>query len=160
MKLIVCVDEQWGIGSQGDLLYHIPADLKFFKESTTGHQIIMGKATFLSLPGKRPLPNRNNIILTSDRSFSVDGANVVHTIEEALNLSKKGETFIIGGESIYQQFLPYCDTAFVTKVFSRKHADRTMVNLDEHTEWKKVDESEVFEYRDLKYRFQTYTKQM
>lgn len=159
MKLIVCVDENWGIGCEGELLYHIPADLKYFKEKTLGNVVVMGKSTFLSLPGQKPLPGRENIILTGDKKVQALGAKVVHSVEEVLDLEEKffgKEIFVIGGESVYNQFLPYCEYAFVTKVYSTKLADKRMANLEEDGQWKKVEESIMQEHEGLKFVFQIY----
>lgn len=146
MKLIVAVSENWGIGKDNDLLFSIPQDMKFFRAKTLEKTVILGRKNLESFPGKKPLPKRTNIILTRDSAFSCCGAEVCHSIDEVLSHPAVSEdAFVIGGEEIYRQFLPYCDTCFVTKVKEVVSADKFMVNLDELPEWKLSEESEEFE---------------
>lgn len=146
MKLIVAVSENWGIGKDNDLLFSIPKDMKFFRETTMGKTVILGRKNLESFPGKKPLPKRPNIILTRDKSFLADGATVVNSIDELLALPIDFEdAFVIGGEEIYRQLLPYCDLCYVTKVKKTVDADKFMVNLDELSEWELVSESEEVE---------------
>ena len=115
MNLIVAVDEKWGIGKDGGLLAHLPEDMKYFRETTRGRTVVMGRRTLESFPGGQPLKNRVNVVLTSDKNYQVKGTVVVHTIEEMVEELKKyedEEIFVIGGESIYRQLLPYCKTAY------------------------------------------------
>ncbi len=162
MKAIVCVDNNWGIGFGNDLLYHIPADMKFFKEKTTGNVTVMGLATFLSLPDQKPLKDRTNVVLAADKDFYADGIIICHTIDELI--SKLGEydtddVFVCGGASIYEQLLPYCDTVYVTKVNEgSKQAEKFFPNLDLKPEWKLTYESEAMTHKDLSFVFTTYTK--
>ena len=104
MNLIVAVDKNWGIGYKGELLCHRKEEMKFFREKTEGKCVIMGKATFLSLPGKKPLKNRKNIILTTDENFKVEGADVCSSFEKAAKIARaefdEKEIFIIGGEKV------------------------------------------------------------
>ena len=161
MKTIVNVDNNWGIGSNNDLLYHIPEDMKFFKEKTTGNVVIMGLATLMSFPHSKPLPNRVNIVLSADKDFTCEGAVVCFSIEEVLEEASKYDSdnvYIIGGASVYAQFIDYCDTAYITKVNSSKPADKFFPNLDEKEEWKITEESETFRSGDLEYKFCTYRK--
>lgn len=146
MKLIVAVSKNWGIGKDNDLLFSIPKDMKFFRETTMGKTVILGRKNLESFPGKKPLPKRPNIILTRDESFSVEGATVVNSIDELLALPfDKEDAFVIGGEEIYRQLLPYCDKCYVTKVKENADADKFMVNLDENPEWELTVESEEIE---------------
>lgn len=146
MKLIVAVSENWGIGKDGDLLFSIPKDMKFFRETTMGKTVILGRKNLESFPGAKPLPKRPNIILTRDKSFAVEGATVVNSIEELLKMPIDFEdAFVIGGEEIYRQLLPYCDICYVTKVQKKADADKFMVNLDELPEWELTNESEEIE---------------
>jgi dihydrofolate reductase len=111
MNLIVAVDKNWAIGYKNDLLVSIPDDMKYFREHTTGKVCIMGKNTLESFPGGRPLKNRVNIVIALEKSYKVDGATVVYSIEEALEEAKKYNTedvYVIGGGSIYKQMLQYC----------------------------------------------------
>lgn len=161
MNLIVAVDKKWGIGYQNKLLISIPDDMKFFRETTMGNVIIMGKNTLLSFPNGRPLKNRVNIVITHDKSFTCEGAIIVHSVEEALDMAKqyKAENvYVIGGESIYNQMLPYVDTAYVTYIDYSYQADTHFPNLDEDDEWRLEDESEEQSYFDVEYYFRTYKR--
>lgn len=146
MKLIAAVSENWGIGKDNDLLFSIPKDMKFFRETTMGKTVILGRKNLESFPGAKPLPKRPNIILTRDKNFAVDGATVVNSIDELLAMEfEKDDAFVIGGEEIYRQLLPYCDKCFITKVKETADADKFMVNLDEDADWKLTSESEEIE---------------
>lgn len=161
MNLIVAVDKKWGIGYQNKLLISIPDDMKFFRETTMGNVIIMGKNTLLSFPNGRPLKNRVNIVITHDKSFTCEGAIIVHSVEEALDMAKqyKAENvYVLGGESIYNQMLPYVDTAYVTYIDYSYQADTHFPNLDEDDEWRLEDESEEQTYFDVEYYFRTYKR--
>ena len=143
MKLIAAVSEDWGIGKDNRLLFNIPADMRFFREMTTGKTVILGRRNLESFPGGRPLKNRTNVVLTHDRSFSCEGAVTACGIEELLALPcVDGDSFVIGGESVYRQLLPYCDTCYITKVFERCECDRFMVDLDSSDEWRLASETE------------------
>ena len=120
MDIIVSVDENWGIGNNGQLLTKISADLKRFRKMTTNNIIIMGRKTLESFPEGKPLPDRINIAMTHSQEYTCDGVKVCHNMQEVLKtISKetKKYVFVIGGESIYQQFLPYCERAYVTKIY-------------------------------------------
>lgn len=146
MKLIAAVSENWGIGKDNDLLFSIPKDMKFFRETTMGKTVILGRKNLESFPGAKPLPKRPNIILTRDKSFKVEGATVVNSIDELLAMDfDKDDAFVIGGEEIYRQLLPYCDKCFITKVKETADADKFMVNLDELGDWVLTEESEEIE---------------
>ena len=125
-----------------------------------GKGIIMGRKTLESFPQGQPLAGRTNIVLTSDKNYSVKGAIVVHSVEEAIGESKKhgDEIYCIGGASVYEQFLPYCNTAYVTRIDHTYEADTFFPNLDEKPEWKMTAESEEQTYFDLEYRFTTYER--
>ena len=161
MKLIVAVDKNWAIGYKGDLLIRISADLKRFKELTTGNAVIMGYNTLLSLPGGRPLKNRTNFVLYPT-DIEIEGATVIHGIDEAVDVAaeiKDKDVFVIGGASVYNQLLPYCDTAYITKIDREFEADVFIPNLDELAEWYIADESETFVNDDgTEYRYVTYKK--
>ena len=161
MNLIAAVDENWAIGNQGDLLVRIPADHKMFRQETTGKIIILGRKTMDTFPQKKVLPNRENIILSRDLSYKVKDAVVEHSIEEVLEETKKYNTedvYVIGGESIYSQLLPYCDTAHITKIDHRYEADAFFPNLDEMPEWTIERESDEMYYFDLTYHFYKYIR--
>lgn len=116
LSLIVAISENNAIGKAGDLLCHLPNDLKYFKQHTTGATVVMGKNTFLSLP-RRPLPNRRNIVLTRDTNFAYENTEVAHSVEQLQSILAADEnTFIIGGGQVYQQFLPLVDTLYITHI--------------------------------------------
>ncbi len=152
MNLIVAVDKNWAIGLGNKLLVSIPADMKFFRQTTTGKVVVMGRKTLESFPGGQPLKNRTNIVITRDENYKVKDGIVVSNIEEALEELKKykdEDIFVIGGESIYRQMLPYCKTAFVTKIDHAYDADTFFPNLDEMEDWKLTGISEEQTYFDL-----------
>ncbi len=114
VNIIVAIDRKGGIGRGGDLLFHIGADLRHFKALTWGHTVIMGRKTFESLP-KGALPGRRNIVVTRNRSYVAPGADVAHSLEEALGMVQ-GEAFVIGGAEIYRQALPLADRLYLTVI--------------------------------------------
>ena len=159
--MIVAVDNNWAIGYKNSLLVKIPRDQKLFQEMTTGKVVVMGRKTLESLPQKQPLQNRINIILSGNKAFKVKGATVVNSIEELLKELKKyndNDIFIAGGESLYKQMLPYCDTAHVTKIDYEYQADTYCPDLDKMPEWEIVADSEEQTYFDLEYVFLKYKK--
>lgn len=161
MKLIVNVDKNWGIGKNNQLLVRIPNDMKFFQQMTTGHVIVVGRKTLESFPGKMPLVKRTNIVLTTDKDYNGHGAIVVGSKEELmeeLEEYESDEIFIVGGESIYRMMLPYCDTAYVTKLDYAYDADTYFPNLDEMEDWEMVEEGEEQTYFDIEYYFRTYRR--
>lgn len=161
MNMIVAVDEHWAIGNKGGLLVQIPSDQKFFREITTGKVVVMGRKTLATLPQGQPLPNRTNIVLTHNKDLQVKGAIVVHSMEELLaELAKynKDDIFIIGGESVYEQMLPYCSTVHVTKIDFSYQADTHFPNLDQMREWKITADSDEQTYFDLAYYFYKYER--
>ncbi len=163
MNIIVAVDKNWGIGKDNKLLVSIPADMKFFREKTTGKVVVMGRKTLESFPNGLPLKRRTNIVLTRDRNYKVKDAIVVHSMEELLEELKKynsEEVYVIGGDSIYKQMLPYCDTAHLTKIDYAYEADSYFPNLDEMPEWKIEQTSEEQTYFDLEYAFVKYVRQL
>jgi dihydrofolate reductase len=138
ISIIVAVAENFAIGKDNQLLWHIPADLKRFKKITSGHQIIMGKLTYKSLP-VRPLPNRVNIVITDKPGETFEGCTTVYSIEEALNLcNETDESFIIGGGSIYRQFLPFANKLYLTLVHKDFEADTFFPEIDPDM-WKLID---------------------
>lgn len=159
MELIVAVDKNWGIGKGNELLCHIPGDLKHVKELTWGHTLILGKKTLESLPGGNPLPGRRHIVLAFPSETVDKPVTVAHSVEEALKAASKDErVFIFGGESIYRTFLPYVDTAYVTKIDHEFEADRFFPNLDKDIHWEAVDHSETMEGGGFKYSYWTYNR--
>jgi dihydrofolate reductase len=161
MKAIAAVDKNWAIGNKNRLLTSIPADMKFFREKTNGHVVVMGRKTLESFPNGLPLKNRTNIVLTANRSYQVKDAIVVHTQEELLEELKNydsEEIYIIGGESIYRMMIPFCDTAYITKIDHSYEADTYFPNLDEMEDWQMTEESEEQTCFDLEYAFTKYEK--
>ncbi len=160
MKLIVAVDKAWAIGKNNRMMWSIPADMKFFRETTEGNIVIMGRKTLESFPQGQPLKKRVNIVVTRNDGYKVKGAVLVHSVEEALAESRKyeGEVYVIGGESIYRALLPYCDTALVTKIDHTFDADTYFPNLDEDPEWKMTKISEEQTCFDLEYYFTVYER--
>lgn len=161
MNIIVAVDKNWGIGCDNKLLVSIPDDMKFFRETTTGNVVVMGRKTLESFPGGRPLKNRTNIVLTRDKNYDAKGAIVVHSKEELMKELARYESdkiYVIGGESIYRMLLDECDVAHVTKIDYAYKADAYFPNLDELAEWKVVQDSEEQTYFDLEYKFYKYSK--
>lgn len=159
MRIIVAADENWGIGKDGGLLTHLPEDMRFFRTMTVGKVVVMGRKTLQSLPGAKPLKNRTNIVLTSDKEFGQEGLTVCHGTEEVFKALKEYQTddvYVIGGQSIYEQFLPFCDTAFVTFMERKFQADTHFVNLEQHPDWELLAVSEKKEHEGLSYEFRTY----
>lgn len=161
MKAILSADRNWGIGCQNKLLISIPSDMKFFRETTTGHTVVMGRKTLESFPGGQPLKNRRNIVLTRNPEYSVKGAEVVRSAEELLKLlegSPLEDVYVIGGGEVYRQLLPYCDTVYVTKIDFAYQADTFFPNLDESPEWELAEESEEQTCFDIEFTFRTYRR--
>lgn len=161
MKLILAADQNWAIGKDGDLLCHIPGDLRYFREKTKDKVVVMGRATLESLPGAKPLPNRINYVLTTNPEYRVEGAKVVHSYEELAKELEKyqdDEVFIIGGAKVYKECLPMCDTCYITRIFEEFPADRHFVDLDEVNDFKVVWESDVKEENGIKYKFVEYKR--
>lgn len=161
MNMIVNVDKNWGIGLNNKLLVSIPADMKFFRQTTTGNVVVMGRKTLESFPNGLPLKNRRNIVLTRDPEYKVKDAEIVHSREELMELLKdcdSSRVYVIGGESVYRMLLADCDTVHVTKVDHAFEADTFFPNLDEMPEWKITADSEEQTYFDLEYTFLKYER--
>lgn len=161
MKMIVCVAENFGIGLNNDLLFSLPPDMKFFRETTMGKVIIMGRGTLDSFPGGRALKNRTNIILTRDKNFAREGAEVFHSREEILAFVKQFDTddvFVIGGGQIYEMFRDVCNEALVTKVRKTAVCDTFFFNIDSDPGWYLAKESELMEHEGTEFTFCTYRR--
>ena len=161
MNLIVNVDSNWAIGYRGKLLVSIPEDMKFFRSETTGKVVVLGRKTLDTFPGGQPLKNRTNIILTRNPNYQVKGAIICHSVEEVLEELKKynsEDVYIIGGDSIYKEFLPYCDVAHVTRTDHVYDADAWFPNLEEDPAWVLTGESEEKTCFDLEFRFCRYER--
>ncbi len=159
MNLIAAVDNNWGIGKNNSLLIQIPEDMQFFRATTVGNVVVMGRHTLESFPNGRPLPKRTNIVLSGKPDYEVKGATVAHSVSELKKLLADYDTddvFIIGGESVYRQFEPYCKVAYITKIDYAYDADAHFPNLDEKENWVLHDESEEQTYFDIAYTFTSY----
>lgn len=161
MNLIVAVDKNWAIGKGNKLLVSIPQDMKFFRETTMGKVVVMGRKTLESFPGGQPLKKRVNIVLTRDKNYDVKEAIVVHSVEALLEELKQyndDDIYVIGGESIYRQMLPYCKLAHVTKIDHAYEADTYFPNLDEMEDWEVTGVSDEQTYFNLEYEFVRYER--
>lgn len=161
MKAILAADKNWGIGYNNHLLVSIPSDMKFFRQTTTGKVVVMGRKTLESFPNGMPLKNRTNIVLTGNQNYQVKDAVVVHSEDELLDELKKYDTddiYVIGGESVYRMMLPYCDTVYVTKIDRAFQADTFFPDLDEMDEWEMTEESEEQTCFDLEFCFTKYER--
>lgn len=161
MNLIAAVDNNWAIGYQNKLLVSIPEDMKFFRQTTTGKVVVMGRKTLESFPNGLPLKNRVNIVLTRDLSYKAGDAVIVHDMEELhreLEKYNSEDIYVIGGEAIYKQLVDECDTAHITKIDYAYEADAYFPNLDEKPEWEITEDSEEQTYFDLEYVFLKYEK--
>lgn len=160
MKAIVAVDKNWAIGNCGDLLCHLPGDLLYFKEKTRGKMVIMGRNTFESLPNSKPLTGRANTVLSRNPDFQAPCCVCRNDGEIKSELAKYDDenVYVIGGESIYRQYLSQCDTVYVTKILSEFCADTFFPNLDEDQEFKLVWESDLYEEKGIPYRFTEYRR--
>jgi dihydrofolate reductase len=159
ISIIVAVAENLAIGKNNDLLWHIPEDLKRFKRITTGHTVIMGKRTFESLP-RRPLPNRRNLVITDIQGEKIEGCIMAYSISEAIGKCDQGEeNFIIGGASVYRQFLPYTDRLYFTKIFKNFEGDVFFPAID-WSQWKLVsrDDFPPDDVNDFAYSYQVYDR--
>ena len=161
MNVIAAADKSCGIGFKGDLLYKIPEDMKYFRKMTLGKTVVLGQRTLLGFPGQKPLPQRENIILSDDMNFGCEGAVIVRSIEEALmEIKKRGpeNVVIIGGGSIYRQFLPYCEIAYITKLKKSFEADTFIKNLDESADWELIGVGEPREFDGVAFSFDIYKR--
>lgn len=161
MNIIVAVDKNWAIGKNNKLLVSIPSDMKFFRSTTMGKVVVMGRKTLESFPNGLPLKNRTNIVLTGNPQYQVKDAIVCHTVEEVLEKVKEYDSedvYVIGGDSVYRQFLPYCDVAHVTKIDHAFEADAWFPDLERMPEWEVTADSEEQTYFDLEFQFLKYEK--
>lgn len=155
VSIIAAIGKNNELGKGNDLIWHFHADMVFFRETTTGSAVIMGRKTFESLP--KVLPKRKNIIMTSSPDYSVDGAYVVHSAEQALREAGDGKVFIIGGESVYSQFLPMCDELYLTEIEDEcEEADAFFPKFDK-SDWKRTVLAEN-EENGVKFSHVLYTK--
>jgi dihydrofolate reductase len=157
ISIIVAVSDDWGIGKNNDLLWNISEDLKRFKKLTLGNTVVMGKKTWESLP-KRPLPGRKNIVLTDNRNEVIENAVTCYSIEDALSkCNENEEIFIMGGGSIYRQFMPLADRLFITHVHKTAPADIYFPEIDMKV-WKAVEKEEFVSDDNIPYTYTVYLK--
>jgi dihydrofolate reductase len=159
ISIIVAIAENYAIGKDNDLLWHISKDLKRFKELTKGHYIIMGKNTYFSLP-VRPLPHRTSMIITDVPGEVIDDCLMAYSIEDAVEkMDAKNENFIIGGGSIYRQFMPLADKLYITRVHKDFEADTFFPEISLN-EWALIEKVDVDNdpQNDFTYSFETYTR--
>ena len=159
---ILSVDRKYGIGKNNDLLFHLPLDMKFFRETTRGHMVFMGENTLLSFPDSKPLKNRVNVVLSQDPTHNYEGCENVHNFEKFIEILKKNgensDVFVIGGASIYRQTLPFVDKVLLTKVDADGGATVFFPNLDEDPNFECADEGTPIQDGEYKIRFTTYIR--
>lgn len=159
MNLIVATDEAFGIGKDGKLPWNIPADLAYFKRMTLGKTVVMGRKTLESFPNGKPLPNRSNLVLTTNPSYQRDNVTVLHSVDQLLEKVKRlspEDVFVIGGALIYEALLPYCARAYVTKVAGVFDTDTAFPNLEQMENWKLVFSQPPQEDNGYEFRFCIY----
>ena len=162
MRAIVNVTPDWGIGAENRLLIAVPSDLKRFRELTIGKTVILGRKTMETFPGKKPLKNRRNLVLSRDPGFSVENAEVFSSIGALLTAIKNlppEEVFVIGGDSVYQALLPYCDRVLLTKTSFDGKADCFFPNLDELPQWRQIGASKPMEENGITFQYLDYVNQ-
>lgn len=168
MKLVVAVDNNWGIGKNGDLLARVKNDLRYFRDLTKGKTVVLGSTTLATFPNGQPLKNRTNIVLSRRENYNPEGAVMarsLHQLGEILKDYDKDDVVVIGGASVYDQLLRYCDTAYITKFKKTFEADTFFPNLDESEDWILVSESEPMltdpetdSEKDMEYTFCEYKR--
>ncbi len=159
MIAIASADRKWGIGLKDQLLVRIPSDMKNFRELTLGHVVVLGRKTMSGFPNGMPLSGRTNVILSRKKDYTVKGGIVVNSKEELLEELKKypsDEIFIIGGGSIYQMMLPYCDKAIITRIDYAYDADAYFPNLEADPDWVLEATGEEETCFSIEYRYETY----
>ena len=157
IRAIVAVDEKWGIGKKNGLLFDLPLDMKFFRETTSGKTVCMGYNTLLSFPNGKPLKNRKNIVICPD-GVTGDGFIAVHDMPEMLETIGKedGDVYVLGGAYFYKSMLPYCDEVLVTKVKADGNAEVFFENLDEREDFELKEEGEELQTNGYTIKFTKY----
>jgi len=161
INIIVAIAEDNGIGFKNGLLCHLPGDLKRFKNLTSGHNVVMGKKTWESLP-KKPLADRTNVVITDDNNDVFEGAVAAHSIEEAISLCDRSkEIFVIGGGSVYRQFMPLADRLFITHLHKNFEADTFFPEIDPEV-WTMTENEDLFTDGpdSLQYSYSTYIRKI
>lgn len=163
MNMIAAVDKNWAIGHMGRLLVSIPNDMRHFREETMGKVIVYGRKTLSTFPQSMPLGGRVNIILSGDPNFRVKGAEVISSVDrllERIEAYPEDAVYVVGGESVYRQLLPYCSRAFITKIDRAYEADAFFPRLDQDPEWEITADSEEQTYFDMAYYFLKYERKV
>ena len=159
---ILSVDNKYGIGKNNGLLFHLPLDMKFFRETTRGHMVFMGENTLLSFPESKPLKNRVNVVLSQDPTHNYEGCENVHDFNEFIKIlqekGKNSDVFVIGGASIYRQTLPYVDKVLLTKVNADGGATVFFPNLDENPDFECIDKGTPIQDGEYEIRFTVYKR--
>ena len=165
MILIFAVDNNWNIGFGGQMLANLPEDLKRFRKLTEGNIVIMGRKTLEAIPGQNPLPNRINILVTRNNEFDNEGFYIINDLDDLfpllkeINPNNQMEVFVTGGETIVKQLIPHCTKAYITKILkSFKETDTCIPNLDLDNSWKIINESDIYNQGDLKYKYVDYIR--
>lgn len=161
MQMIMAADRNWAIGKDGHLLADLPGDMKYFREKTTGKTVVMGRGTLESLPHRRGLPNRRNIVLTHRTDYQAERAEIVHSVDELLEAVRDEDpdrVMVMGGAGVYEELLPYCDTCWITRIDAAFPADRHFRDLDEDRDFVKTWESDEKEENGVSYRFVKYER--
>lgn len=155
MFAIVAVDNRWGIGREGDLLFRVSDDLKRFRALTEGHTVLMGRKTLESLPKQRGLPNRRNMVLTTNRAYTTENVELVHSPAEAVLLAPE-DCWLIGGASVYRELLPVCQRVYVTRIDGDGGADVFFPDLEHDRRWRLDKKGDVQEENGLRFRYEEY----
>ena len=157
MNAIAAVDRNWAIGREGGLLFHLPTDMKHFRDLTMGGTVILGRKTMATFPGGRPLKGRRNLILSRNPDFAPEGAEVFPDLDSLLAQAPE-DACVIGGASVYQSLLDKCDTAYITKIHKAYPADCWLPDLDADPNWNLAEESEPLEENGLTFHYATYKR--
>lgn len=155
MILIAAVDQNWAIGRDGALLASIGPDLARFRGLTLGKTVILGRKTLATFPGGKPLEGRENLILSADPRFVVEGARVFRSLDDLLACAP-ADSVVVGGGSVYRALLPYCDTAYITKLHAAYPADTWLPSLDDHPRWRLVEEGPIQTWGGISFQYLTY----
>ena len=161
MDLIVAADKNWGIGKDGGLLADLPTDMKYFREHTTGKVVVMGRKTLESLPGKKCLPKRTNIVLTTNPDYEAERCTIVNSEDELFEEISKyepEEVMLMGGGAMYNKYYKLCDKLYVTKIDAVLDADTFIANFDEDPDFEIESESEPITENGLTFKFVVYKK--
>ena len=159
MNCIAAVSSDWGIGKDGDLLFHIPEDLKYFRKMTSGGTMILGRKNLESFPGGKPLPKRRHLVLSRQQDWHPEGVEVFHSVDDILAAVRdlpEDDVWVIGGGEIYRQFLPWCRKAYITHVDARPEAEVFFPDLSQNPDWEISQRGETQHFGNISYRFCIY----